>query len=97
MEAVKGEQPDLASYEAALKKLSGPHIAMQVEMARMSQEAFADLGGVPVRARPEDLVEEVDLVSIAVPTVAHLEAAAPFLAAGRACLVEKPLAPDPAD
>lgn len=40
MEALKGEQPNLASYEAALKKLSGPHIAMQVELARVSQEAL---------------------------------------------------------
>lgn len=40
MEALKGGEPDLASYEAALKKLSGPQIAMQVAMARVSQEAL---------------------------------------------------------
>lgn len=35
----------------------------------------------------------VDAVSVAVPTTHHLECAAPLLAAGIACLVEKPLAP----
>ena len=36
----------------------------------------------------------VDAVSIAVPTTAHLEVARPFLEAGVACLIEKPLAPN---
>jgi len=34
----------------------------------------------------------VDAISIAVPTTEHLRAAAPFLEAGVACLIEKPLA-----
>lgn len=41
------------------------------------------------------LPEEVDFAVIAVPTVKHRECAADFLRAGVACLVEKPLAPDP--
>lgn len=36
----------------------------------------------------------VDAVTIAVPTVHHRAAAEPLLAAGVACLIEKPLAPD---
>jgi len=44
-------------------------------------------------ARPEDLIEAgVDAVSIAAPTTKHLETARPFLEAGVACLIEKPLA-----
>ncbi len=38
----------------------------------------------------------VDAVTIATPTVHHLEAAQPLLSRGIACLVEKPLAPDAA-
>jgi predicted dehydrogenase len=38
------------------------------------------------------LLDEVDAVSIAVPTVSHLEAAMPFLERRKAVLVEKPLA-----
>jgi predicted dehydrogenase len=39
----------------------------------------------------------VDAVTIAVPTVSHLEVALPFLERGVAALVEKPLAPTVAD
>lgn len=41
------------------------------------------------------LEAEVDFAIIAVPTVAHRECAAGFLRAGVACLIEKPMAPDP--
>ena len=39
----------------------------------------------------------VDAVSIAVPTTHHLRAATPFLEAGVACLIEKPIATDAAE
>jgi predicted dehydrogenase len=42
----------------------------------------------------EPLIGKVKAVSIAVPTVAHLEVARPFIEAGVAVLIEKPLAPD---
>jgi predicted dehydrogenase len=44
-----------------------------------------------------DLNGHVDAVTIAVPTVSHLEVALPFLGRGVAALVEKPLAPTVAD
>jgi predicted dehydrogenase len=44
-----------------------------------------------------DLLGHVDAVTIAVPTVSHLEVALPFLERGVAALVEKPLAPTVAD
>ncbi|MCL2329983.1 MAG: Gfo/Idh/MocA family oxidoreductase [Phycisphaerae bacterium] len=42
----------------------------------------------------EPLLGKVKAVSVAVPTVAHLEVARPFIEAGVAVLIEKPLAPD---
>ncbi len=42
-EALHGEQPDLGAYESALKSLADEHVQMQVEMARVSQEAMAVL------------------------------------------------------
>ena len=42
----------------------------------------------------EPVIGRVKAVSIAVPTVAHLEVARPFIEAGVAVLIEKPLAPD---
>jgi predicted dehydrogenase len=45
----------------------------------------------------ELLAAGVEAVSIAVPTVYHLQAARPFLEAGVACLIEKPLGPNAAE
>jgi len=44
----------------------------------------------------EPLLGKVKAVSVAVPTVAHLDVARPFLENGIAVLIEKPLAPDSA-
>ena len=51
-------------------------------------EAFADVTGLP---------EDLDAVSIVVPTVHHQAVAVPFLERGVPCLVEKPLAPSVAE
>ncbi len=52
----------------------------------------ANKHSVPFLSEAEPLVEQVDAVSIAVPTPFHLEAARPFLEAGKSVLVEKPMA-----
>ncbi|MGB7160838.1 MAG: Gfo/Idh/MocA family oxidoreductase [Tepidisphaeraceae bacterium] len=46
---------------------------------------------------PRDLLSRVKAVTITVPTECHVAAAEPFLRAGIACLIEKPLAKDAAD
>jgi predicted dehydrogenase len=56
--------------------------------ARFSAPAFSD---------SRELLGRVDAVTVAVPTVAHLDVALPFLQAGVATLVEKPIAPSVAD
>jgi predicted dehydrogenase len=53
--------------------------------------------GTSAWSAASDLNGRVDAVTIAVPTVSHLEVAVPFLARGVAALVEKPLAPTVAD
>ncbi len=40
MQTVQGEQPDLAEYESALKGLAEHHVKVQVETARLSQQAL---------------------------------------------------------
>ena len=57
-------------------------------------KAHSDPYGVPAYTDPAELLGKVQAVSIAVPTVAHLEVARPFIEAGVAVLIEKPLAPD---
>ncbi|MFG0245053.1 MAG: Gfo/Idh/MocA family oxidoreductase [Phycisphaerales bacterium JB052] len=54
---------------------------------------YADKFGCKAFATEQELIDEgVDAVSIAVPTTFHLKSAEPFLKAGVACLIEKPLA-----
>ncbi|MGV6814899.1 MAG: Gfo/Idh/MocA family oxidoreductase [Phycisphaerales bacterium] len=60
-----------------------------IERAREIATKF----GCPAFATEEELLAAgVDAVSIAVPTTYHLKSAKPFLEAGVACLIEKPLA-----
>ena len=55
-------------------------------------ESVARKYGCHAVTHPSDLLEQVDAVSIAVPTVNHLEVARPFLEHGIHVLLEKPIA-----
>jgi predicted dehydrogenase len=56
-------------------------------------QEYAEKFGCKAFASEQELIDEgVDAVSIAVPTTFHLKSAEPFLKAGVACLIEKPLA-----
>jgi len=59
-------------------------------------QAVAEKEGTTWRADLEGLEQELDFAVVAVPTVLHRECAAPLLRNGVACLIEKPMAPDPA-
>ena len=54
----------------------------------------ADLYGCPPFTDARQLLELAKAVTIAVPTQSHVELAEPFIRAGVACLIEKPLARD---
>jgi predicted dehydrogenase len=56
--------------------------------------AVAAEAGCRVYGCSEDLLDQVDAVSIVVPTTQHLAAAAPFLSRGTPVLLEKPIAAD---
>lgn len=56
--------------------------------AKFGGQVFGDI---------RELLSRVDAVTVAVPTVAHLDVALPFLEAGIATLVEKPIAPSVRD
>jgi predicted dehydrogenase len=56
-----------------------------------AEEISAKFGSAVV-ADSRDLLDCVDAVTVAVPTVAHVDVAVPFLQAGIATLVEKPIA-----
>jgi predicted dehydrogenase len=59
-------------------------------------EIAAKFGG-QIFADSRELLSRVDAVTVAVPTVAHVDVALPFLDAGIATLVEKPIAPSVQD
>ena len=55
-------------------------------------QAVAAEAGCAVFATAQDLADQVDAVSIVVPTTGHFQAAEPFLRRGVAVLIEKPIA-----
>ena len=59
-------------------------------------EIAAKFGG-QIFADSRELLSRVDAVTVAVPTVSHVDVALPFLDAGIATLVEKPIAPSVQD
>lgn len=75
-----------------LAGLDGVRLVAVVDLIRArAEEAARETGARPyIDARA--VVDEVDAVTVAVPTSAHAEVARPFLERGVAVLVEKPMA-----
>jgi predicted dehydrogenase len=66
-----------------------------VDVNPQTSQTVVEQWGGRAFATVDELIEAgVDAVTIATPTVHHRAAAEPMLAAGVACLIEKPLAPD---
>ena len=75
-----------------LASIEGVELVGVVDTNRgRADEIAAKYGGQPF-ADARELLSRVDAVTIAAPTVAHVELALPFLEAGIATLVEKPIA-----
>jgi predicted dehydrogenase len=75
-------------------QLEGAELVGVVDSDKERREDIVEEWGGCAYETVEELIEAgVDAVTIATPTVYHLEAAAPLLEQGIACLVEKPLAP----
>ena len=75
-----------------LASMPGVTLAGVADIKPGRAEEIASKYGAPAFFDARELVDRVDAVSVAVPTVAHLEVAMPFLERGIATLVEKPLA-----
>jgi len=81
-------------------ELEGVQLAAVVDSNPAQRDAVASDFACAGYATLDELLEKnprLDAVSIALPTVHHLEAAAKLLPRGVACLIEKPLAPSAAD
>jgi len=77
--------------------LPGVELVGVVDADAEQARRVADKLGCKVVAGAEALAGQVDAVSVATPTVAHLKVARLFLERGAAALVEKPLAPNVAE
>src|SRR4030095_2272187 len=67
------------------------------DINRARAEEIAGKFGGQVFGDAPDMSPRVDAISVAVPTISHVEVALPFLSAGVATLIEKPIAPSVAD
>lgn len=74
-------------------QFEGAELVGVVDESEECRTNISESLGCPAFATEEELLNAgVDAVSIAVPTTWHLKCARPFLEAGVACLIEKPLA-----
>jgi predicted dehydrogenase len=80
-----------------LGSMDGVELVGVVDAKPGRAEGVAATCGTKAWPAARDLLGHVDAVTIAVPTVSHLDVALPFLERGVAALVEKPLAPTVAD
>jgi predicted dehydrogenase len=80
-----------------LAELPGVELAGVVDPNAPRAAESAAKYGTTARATSADLLGSVDAISIAAPTAVHIELAMPFVAAGVAVLVEKPIAATVAD
>jgi predicted dehydrogenase len=72
--------------------MEGVTLAGVADTNRERAEEIASRHQTRAFANAQDLLDHVDAVTIAVPTVSHVEVALPFLEKRKAVLVEKPLA-----
>ena len=75
-----------------LSALDGARLVAVVDTIAERAQQVAASAGTRALTDSRELLGDVDAVSIAVPTAAHLEVALPFLERGVAVLVEKPMA-----
>jgi predicted dehydrogenase len=77
-----------------LADMEGVELIAIVDADQARGSEMADRYGCVWSESVDGWAEKADFAVIATPTVAHHACAAPFLLAGKACLVEKPMAPD---
>ncbi len=75
-----------------LGRLDGVRLVAVVDLIRERAEAAARATGARPATDAREVLDDVEAVTVAVPTSTHAEVAAPFLERGVAVLVEKPMA-----
>jgi predicted dehydrogenase len=83
-------------HARVLSEMPGAQLVCVVDSNSAVASAVAKQRNCAALASVPEAVALVDAAIIAVPTVAHLAAAEPFVAAGKPVLIEKPFTDDPA-
>jgi len=78
-----------------LSDLPGAKLVAVVDSDQERGQSIAEKYKCAWHAEIGELHQQVDIAVIATPTILHEESARPFLRAGKSCLIEKPMAPDP--
>jgi predicted dehydrogenase len=81
-----------AIHAKVYSQLEASELTVVADQDLARAEALAERYGCRATDKPESLIGAVDAVTIAAPTVAHLELAALFIKNGVPVLIEKPLA-----
>ena len=81
-------------HARVLSEMSQTTLVGVADISARTAEEVASQRGCGAFTDPAELVPLVDAAVIAVPTVDHVAVARPFVAAGKAVLIEKPLADD---
>jgi predicted dehydrogenase len=80
-----------------LASMDGVELVGICDINRARADEIGAKFGAPAFSDSRELLGRVDAVTVAVPTVAHLDVGLPFLEAGIATLIEKPIAASVAD
>ena len=79
-------------HSRVLSEMPQVKLACVVDCNLQQAQAVAEQYGAEACENPADAVGRVDAAIIAVPTRAHVQAAMPFVQAGKPVLIEKPIA-----
>ena len=80
-----------------LASMDGVELVGVCDVNRARADEIGTKFGAPAFSDSRELLGRVDAVTVAVPTVVHLDVRLPFLEAGVATLIEKPIAASVAD
>ena len=81
-------------HARVLSEMSSAELVCVVDAKSAAAEAVDKQRDCRALTNPADAVDLVDAAIIAVPTIHHLDAARPFVEAGKSVLIEKPYTND---
>ena len=83
-------------HARVLSEMDAAELICVVDINQAVAQGVAKQRGCKALSDVSDAVDLVDAAIVAVPTICHIDAARPFVEAGKPVLIEKPLTDDPA-